>query len=186
MGPQHLQNPRRPVSKPPRELNQLEKTFLILSAQRDTEGQRCIFSSKSTYQLSHQVHRKGQWDLLKSCYHPQFFILVALLHPVSSTWWTYEWRERDHSPDPPATTKKKLRASETRLFLHPASAFTEIKISESLWGKKVPNPIFYVCVCRFVCLSVFLLFFLPPHHQVLAWCQMFQLSIAVQHHWWWT
>lgn len=39
--------------------------------------------------------------------------------------------------------------------------------------KKSPNSILSVCVC--VCLSSFFSF--------LAWCQMFQLSTAVQHRW---
>lgn len=87
-----------------------------------------------------------------------------------------------HPPPPKKMSSERRRRGSSSTLLAPSLKSKSLNLFE----KKVPNPIFYVCVCRFVCLSVFLLFFLPPHHQVLAWCQMFQLSIAVQHHWWWT
>lgn len=93
------------------------------------------------------------------------------------------WREWDGRPGP--TTAKRLRASERELLsrsLSPTPPLKNPPLNLFRKKKKSPNSIFYVCVCICVCLSVslFFLFF-----SFLAWCQMFQLSTAVQHRWWW-
>lgn len=94
------------------------------------------------------------------------------------------WTEWDRRWGP--TTTKRLRASEKELLslsLSPTPPLKKSTSSESPY-KKIPK-LNFLCVrvhmCIFECVPVFCVcvFFFS----FLAWCQMFQLSTAVQHHW---
>lgn len=92
------------------------------------------------------------------------------------------WREWDGRPGP--TTAKRLRASEKELLSRSPSPTPPLKNPPlNLFKKKKKIPkLNFLCVCVHMCMSEcvpdFLFLF-----SFLAWCQMFQLSTAVQHRW---
>lgn len=93
------------------------------------------------------------------------------------------WREWDGRPGP--TTAKRLRASERELLSRSLSPTPPLKNPPLNLFKKKKNPQtqFSMCVCAYVYVWVCPCFFF--FFSFLAWCQMFQLSTAVQHRWWW-
>ena len=90
-------------------------------------------------------------------------------------------REWDGRPGP--TTTKRLRASEIESCSLIKLLHSKNPLPLNLFKKKNPQTQFSVCACAYVYVWVCSCFFFV--FSFLAWCQMFQLSTAVQHRRWW-